>query len=70
MLISLHDVPCYERHLLFCSNLSHKPNHRRRTRSDLPEINRSLAVCNEAVAPGGLSVLPTATVRQPLVGVA
>ncbi len=69
MIISMHDVPAYERHLLFCSNLR-KTSSRRRHRSDLPAINRSLAVCNEAVAAGELSVLPIATVRQPLVGVA
>ena len=58
MLISIHDVPAYERHLLFCSNRG-KPRHARwRPRNEVPAINRSLAVCNEAVAPGGLVPLP------------
>ena len=51
MLISIHDVPRYERHLLFCSALSNdRPRKRRpRRRSDIRAINRSLATCNEAV---------------------
>ncbi len=51
MFIRIQDVPQYERHLLFCSNLSdHRPRRRRRRRSHTRRaVNRSLRVHGEAV---------------------
>ena len=51
MIIPLKEVPGYERHLLFCSNLSdHRPRRRRRRRSHTRRaVNRSLRVHGEAV---------------------
>jgi hypothetical protein len=47
MLISIEDVPLYERHLLFCSELDHAKRRRPHRRRDphAPESNRSLSVC-------------------------
>ncbi len=51
MFIRIQDVPRYERHLLFCSNLSdRRPKRRRRRRSNTRRaVNRSLRVHGEAV---------------------
>ena len=50
MIIPLKDVPGYERHLLFCSNLSGQyRSRRRRRRHTRRAVNRSLRVHGEAV---------------------
>lgn len=51
MFIRIQDVPRYERHLLFCSNLSdRRPKQRRRHRwRTRRAVNRSLRVHGEAV---------------------
>jgi hypothetical protein len=50
MFVSIHDVPSYERHLLFCSDLNARPKRRKRRRSDVPAINRTLAIHGEVVS--------------------
>ncbi len=55
MLISIHDVPRDERHLLFCSRLNHsRPPHRHRRR------RHSVSTGADVTAPGTLIVLPMA----------
>ncbi len=51
MFIRIQDVPRYERHLLFCSNLSdRRPKRRRRRRSNTRRaVNRSLRIHGEVV---------------------
>ncbi len=52
MLLSIHDVPAYERHLLFCSNLGQARPRRRRPRHRGRAMNRPLAVCWAPAEPG------------------
>ncbi len=51
MIIALKDVPGYERHLLFCTNLFRErpANRRRRRPTALKAVNRSLAALGEHV---------------------
>lgn len=52
MIIRLKEIPGYERHLLFCSNLSgRRPKRRRRRRwHSRRAVNRSLRVHGETVS--------------------
>jgi hypothetical protein len=52
MLLSIHDVLPYERHLLFCSQLDHDRRPRRHGHRDHHgrAINRSLPVCRARIA--------------------
>ncbi len=66
MLISIHDGPRYERHLLFCSRLSGRAGRRPvKHRSEVPALNRSLAVVGECVSK--LDLVPLA---KPALGAA
>jgi hypothetical protein len=56
MLLSIHDVPRYERHLLFCTRLRPRQARRRRHPRTLPAINRSLAIVGECVTAQDLVV--------------
>ncbi len=58
MVISIRDVPAYERHLLFCTNFGRCRRRQHHRHRKIHAINRSLAVCGEAVAPGGLIPVP------------
>ena len=51
MIIALKDVPGYERHLLFCTNLLNRrrPRRRRRRPTPLKAVNRSLHIHGEHV---------------------
>ena len=57
MIISIHDVPTYERHLLNISGLG-QPRRRRPAvdpiRREVQAINRSLSIHDESVAAHGL----------------
>jgi hypothetical protein len=52
MLLSIHDVPRYERHLLFCSNLDHgrRPHRHGHGDPDLPTRGVPLTVGHGRVA--------------------
>jgi hypothetical protein len=52
MLLSIHDVLPYERHLLFCSQLDYGRRPRRHCHRDhhVRAINRSLTVCRARIA--------------------
>jgi hypothetical protein len=52
MVISIQDVPPYERHLLFCSELDHarRPRRHRRPAHNAPAIDRPLPICQVQVA--------------------
>jgi hypothetical protein len=67
MLLSIRDVPPYERHLLFCSNLGQARPRRRRHRGRA--INHPLTVCN-APAEAGMVALAARSECRPLAGVA
>ena len=51
MIIALKDVPGYERHLLYCTNLfdHRRPKRRRRRATSLKAVNRSLHVHGEHI---------------------
>ena len=61
MIISIHDVPTYERHLLNISGLG-QPRRRRPAvdpmRREVQAINRSLSIHDESVAAHGLLPYP------------
>ena len=52
LLVSIHDVPLYERHLLFCSKLDHgrRPHRHGHGDHNLPTLGASLAVGHGRVA--------------------
>jgi hypothetical protein len=72
MLISIHDVPAYERHLLYCSRLDapRRPR-RRRSRAQVPAIHRALAMFGESLDDQSLKPSPAAIqAALPTAGVA
>jgi len=61
MLISIHDVPRYERHLLFCSKLDpRKPRRRRRHARIEPALDDRPFSMTDAQADEVLNLIPIA----------